>query len=64
MHQSKQQDIIDAINRTNARIRDLQQQKEFIDKLIVTNSKSKAKLEAQLNEVRLEILSQRFKKRK
>lgn len=64
MYQSKQQDIIDAINRTNARIRDLQQQKEFIDKLIVTNSKSKAKLEAQLNEVRLEILSQRFKKRK
>ncbi|MCK5642207.1 MAG: hypothetical protein KAJ19_15485 [Gammaproteobacteria bacterium] len=64
MYQTKQQDIIDAINRTNARIRDLQQQKEFIDKLIVTNSKSKAKLEAQLNEVRLEILSQRFKKRK
>ncbi len=52
MEQSREQDIIDAIHRTNARIRDLQQQKEFINKLINTNEGTRAKLQFELNSIR------------
>lgn len=54
MQESKEQNIIDSINRTNARIRDLEQQKDVINKLINTNKGTRAKLQDQLKALKME----------
>lgn len=54
MQESREQNIIDSINRTNARIRDLEQQKDIINKLIITNEGTRAKLQTQLKALKME----------
>ena len=54
MQESREQNIIDSINRTNARIRDLEQQKDVINKLINTNKGTRAKLQDQLKALKME----------
>ncbi len=54
MQESKEQNLIDSINRTNARIRDLEQQKDVINKLINTNKGTRVKLQDQLKALKME----------
>ena len=54
MQESREQNIIDSINRTNARIRDLEQQKDVINKLINTNKGTRVKLQDQLKALKME----------
>lgn len=54
MQESREQNIVDSINRTNARIRDLEQQKDIINKLIITNEGTRAKLQTQLKALKME----------